>query len=547
MWMGFVSVYMLLQGMAIETHGTMYESYLSAQALVLIGLLSATVYGAISLLVAYAIGNLLRKGTRLLERGSTMAAKLALAALPHYTFANSLQEMGGEIDILDEEYLAGVQEFLLTAPFTMLLTYHIAMLVAPNVYVQWFTMLVSAVSGYLAWKFAHQDEVSRKKAGNVLRITNEIMFKLGVPVAILSLAAGIFLYGTATGLDVRESMANFWYGVTFHAYGPIYWYAGYIVTGLAVYAGLYIFWGLSKAGSERNADHSAFVAAKAAIAATEAEKTAILTGDTSWAESVWRYLSYAFFLGMISALCFTAGSCWAAGHQLMDGKSFRLGMQNQDSAVGIASGKITSHGKKLACTIPGGSADPCVATQVDENGTKKVLLSFTTAKRARGVVEFTDPQAAIAAGLPPYITVNSQSDACGSGTGGKLCQHTASFEIPTGPYPGYKIVMRNDEQPKPAADPNPDYGKVETLAVSKGVRADGFAVSAIGKALEPLTEQLRKDNPELATPPAPTTTAQPPAPPPAVSPNRGSGGSRVASRCTSGCGLPPLEVLPQFR
>jgi len=550
LWLGFVAVYMLLQGMAIETHGTKYETYLSAQAMVLIGFMSSVVYGIASLVVADALGMVIRKGTRLVERGSTMAAKLALAALPHYTFANSLKEMGGEIDIIDEDYVAALQDFILTAPFASLVVYHMAMLVVPNTLVQWGTLLATVLAGILAWSFARSDEVSRKKVGHATRITKEILFKVGVPLGILAFVAGILLYGTAAGLEVRESIANFWYGVTFHAYEAWYRYVSYIIVGLAAYIGLYIFRTLSKNSSEKNAKHSAEVAVKAAAAATPAEKTAILTGDTTWAESVWRYLSYAFFLGMLASVFFSAGSCWGASHRLMGDQSFRLGMQAQDSAVVIAPGTIVNHGAQLVCPTPANPANPCtLAAQVEENGTKKVLLSFTTQKRASGIVEFTDPDAAVSAGLPPYLTVNSQLDGCGTGTS-KLCEHTASFEIPTGPYPGYKIVMRNDEQPKPSAAPNPLYGKVETYAVSPGVQEtkQGFWASVVAWWRGKFS---RTPSPPPGPAPVVTTTATvtvaPPAPKPPARTGGGNGGSRVATRCTSGCDLPPLEVLPQFR
>jgi hypothetical protein len=226
-------------------------------------------------------------------------------------------------------------------------------------------------------------------------------------------------------------------------------------------------------------------------------------------------------------------------------------MQAQDHAVVIKPAPLIIHDEHLVCPTPGNPANPCMlAAQVDENGTKKILLSFTTQKRARGIVEFTDPQAAIAAGLPPYVTVNSQLNDCGTGSRkvgdvkvpDKLCEHTASFEISTDTYPGYRIVMRNDEDSKPGANPNPAYGKVETYVVSQGMLPITGTAKAAGEDVgRSLVIQQSPSN-ELAA-------KQHSGPPPDRQRHGGSsGGTRTASRCASGgCDLPPLEVLPQFR
>lgn len=524
-WLFFTAGYMLLQGFMIQLHAVKYEEYLVAQELVLIGLVSKSVYGVASFVVAAALGHLIRKSVRLTERVSTIVAKLVLAVSPHITFASALKEMGGEIDIIDEEYVANLQEFLLTVPFMSFVLYDVIILILPFAWVQWFTLLAVTITGLVAFYFSSKGPDAKEKVSSASKTTGEIAFKLGVPLGILTLMVSMFLFATATGAEVVSTIRDYRYGVRFYAHGSLmiasFSYLFWFVFGLAI-----LF------------PTTYFVRGKVF--------NRIETGK--WHETVVRGAYYVMIVLCFVGPLIAMGSVLGMFHRAVGNEIVSLDRRHENGSVMIKAAPVTYRGANVMCQDPSNpkrNVNCTMAATVTEPGTRKVLINFTTDRLASGIVEFMDVEMAKSAKMPPYVAVNSQLKDCGGSTG-KACEHNASFELPQGVNPGYRLVMRNAEAGTPTIKPDAQYGKVETLALEVTKHPDQFAVAVLHGALAPWMDELNKKFPP-APPPAVTVLHVPPAPTGRHTVSESGGSDRVASSCNGGCDLPRLEVLPQYR
>lgn len=438
-WFAIVPAIFLLQGMDMQIHaldmpnmdlGISFSghdySFHQRQLLELVAFGSLMVFGAFAVALGGFINWVLRKGTKLVEFLSTKTAQFVLAVAPEIKFSDTMSELGGPVDILDEDYAGAVVEFLLTSPFIPFVMACLGVIVLPN-YVWWFIlMLTSFISGMVTWLYSRSGKEAHEEIKHDLAQARRVAFKLVIPgtlVVTTLVFASIFL---------KQDLFNAWYGVTFYAYRSWLVHLVYVAAAAGVLAVLFkVFSWLSRVGKVG-----------------------------SWQKVVADALAVAAICLIAVTFLFGAANVFAGLQDIRDIKTVRLNAAEMPGAVAFVDkdGKVVDTAAEVAET-----------TTVDD----EVRIKFQTKAPAIGILEFLDPKEAMKSGLPAYKAVGPRADDeghCGKsedkpdGESCDLYKHSVTF-MPGNYNGGYRLVMRNaDEKSKRL------YGNVQTKVLDKPLR-----------------------------------------------------------------------------
>jgi hypothetical protein len=215
-WLAVTSAAFLAQGGLLEYYAlTAVDSYSTQQGLILLAFLSKVMYGVMAIIVSSIIGWLLVKSTRFLERTSTVIAKIIVSIDLNIEFnKNALQEIGGEIDILDEEYVAGKIKYLFTVLFVPIIVFDLAIFIWPSQLVALVVLFSIASVGLLEFVFGSMSTEAAAEAKGVhikrMRVIFNVMPYAGIVFIILA-------YGlqTAVGRNFMVELENLWFGVSY--------------------------------------------------------------------------------------------------------------------------------------------------------------------------------------------------------------------------------------------------------------------------------------------------------------------------------------------
>ncbi len=411
-WMFLVGTTFLFEGMATQWHALLNEPYFQAQWLIGAGFICKMWYGFFALLVAAVISIVVRKGTRAIEVLSNIAAKLGLVWLPNITWENVQGELGGVIDLWDEDYIASLVDTLLLMAFLPFLPYDAAIFTMPHPIIAISVAATITVAGLATWSFTRTDALAQREGKEYLKRGKRLFFMLAPPWVLVATLIGAAWHASDEGQTFADWVENFRYGLVFLThYSPL----GYaLIAAVAAVA----FWAAGKG--------YAFLTSKTGDPCpptAELDDTAMhVHGEAHGYRTPLRWLSYAVICGkvvlavtMLTCLGMAAASCMSDTVRLRD--PLQVGKR-----ADLVLGKVP--------------ASPSIASETRE-------LDFCTQKKAVGIVEFMDPKLAQVAGLPPYIYLTSVEDTekCGGGY-----RHTAKIpESCLGPLP-YRVVMRNDER-----------------------------------------------------------------------------------------------------
>ncbi len=217
-WLAVTSVAFLAQGGLLEYYAlTAVDSYSAQRGLILLAFLSKMMYGMMAIFVASVIGWLLVKSTRFLKRTSTVIAKIIVSIDLNIEFnKNALQEIGGEIDILDEEYVAGKIKYLFTVLFVPIIVFDLAIFIWPSQLIAIVVLFSIVAVGLLEFVFGSMSDEAAVEAKESrvkrMRVIFNVMPYAGIAFIILA-----FGLQTAVGRNLMVELENLWFGVSYIA------------------------------------------------------------------------------------------------------------------------------------------------------------------------------------------------------------------------------------------------------------------------------------------------------------------------------------------
>ncbi|MFZ6015558.1 MAG: hypothetical protein ACOYUZ_04365 [Patescibacteria group bacterium] len=451
-WLALIAYTALWQGFTVQWHAVLYEPYFAAQSIIALGFMSKLVYGITGTLVAALLGAFIVKGTRATEVLSTLAAKLGLAALPHLTFKNALENIGGEIDYLDEQKLASIVSTLLLASWMPFVPYDFNIFLLPHPYVAVLSAFIIVLMGMLSWIFSRSDKYAAEEVAEKMKNGRRILLMVAFPYAIVVLTAGWYLHGDPQGQNVLIALENFRYGLTFITHGSMWWYIGALIIAV-----------LAEELCRRGWIFFREVAKRPATPPRSDDETLKRArhehGEENWHKTILGWASNA--------------SAVLSGVAIICGFLSVVGMITACSSDRIRLPKV---GEDVPKVVVGWNDAP----PPDED-LKQIV--FYTAKPAQGIVEFEDLAWAREVGLPGYLSMTSGKtkeavESCSFGQNCEGYRHFVKLPRVASGIPPYKIVMRNDDE---AVDKvNPVFGYLTSVEAT-----DAKAFSESVKPPEP--------------------------------------------------------------
>jgi|GEM_PF-1397097 len=438
-WLAITAMSWLVQGASLQYHAIRYvPDFGEQQWLVMYGWLSKLVYGFIALTASGIIGWFTIKSTRLIEKVSTIFAKLIVSIPVGIEYdRNALAAIGGPIDILDEEDLASKVSWALTVLFIPLMIFDIAIFLWPDPLIAGAVLVGIIITGILEFVFGRMGEGPKAEVLEDRVSLFRVIFKLGPASSVIIFVLGNILAQTLFGWNIQIESGNFWYGVSYITHVPSFWYGVGCVVFMLV-AQKYI--------------RQAYKSLAEQVRIEEAK------GDVKgWKAIPNRYISWALLLGFSSAgtLAFLmAFSSFVSAC----GTSDKVRLDYTINQEAITFENVMVNGKSV-------SVQNDTPWPLDKPVNGRVRVSFETPERAFGVVEFDSAKRAKRAGMSGYVTVDSSRKPIN----GKY-KHIAEFEVDDDFYGTYRIIMRNAD----VIPPNPDtktvgkvgenYGRVATSA-----------------------------------------------------------------------------------
>jgi len=513
-WLGVVASGWLIQGASLQYYAIRYiPDYSDQQWLIAYGWFSKVVYGVIALTASGIIGWFVTKSVRAFERSSTVLAKLIVSIPIGIEYdKNALKELGGEIDILDEEGIASSIAWALTVLFVPLLVFDMTVFLWPDAIIAGATLVGIAFTGLLEFVFGRMAPGTKDEALSDRTKRMRVIFKMGPVVAILAFVLGNFLAETLIGWDLQVEVGNFFYGASYFTHIPFWYGLGCVAFAYAGYRGLKVAYDW------------------ASKAVKEAEEKDDVEG---WHATPKRYSAWVLLLGFCGFASSGFILAFSAYTSACGGVKVRRDMNFDQEAVVFHN--VTVNNK--AVTV---MSDEPWALDAPKNG--RVRVKFDTTERAHGVVEFDSPKAARDSGMPSYKNVISDRDR-NERTG--LYHHVAEFEVAPDFYGSYRIVMRNAHVTPPSPETKTSgkvgnsYGRIATSDTFTLVEPseDPFYKGWWG-SLKAWWKDFWKSD-DRQPPPREVIVRHETKP-------RPRGGS--SRRCTSGCGqLPPVRVVPALR
>lgn len=226
LWLALVAGGWLLQGASLQYHAISYvPDFGDQQWLVLYGWFSKLVYGLIALTASGIIGWFIIKSTRLIEKTSTVFAKLIVSIPVGIEYdKNALAAIGGPIDILDEENLASKISWALTILFVPLMVFDIAIFLWPEPLIAGAVLVGITVIGILEYVFSRMGEGPKAEALADRTNRFRVIFKLGSVSSIIIFVLGNILAQILFGWNIQIETGNFWYGVVYITYVSSFWF-----------------------------------------------------------------------------------------------------------------------------------------------------------------------------------------------------------------------------------------------------------------------------------------------------------------------------------
>ncbi len=218
LWLAVTSILFLGQGAYLEYFAlTGLESFADQRFIILLAFFSKVMYGIMAMVTASIFGWLLVKGTRFLERTSTIIAKIIVSIDLNIEFnKNALQEIGGEIDILDEEYVAGKIKYLFTVLFIPIIVFDLAIFIWPSQLIAIVVLFSIVAVGLLEFVFGSMSDEAAVEAKDArvkrMRVIFNVMPYAGIAFIILA-----FGLQTAVGRNLMVELENLWFGVSYIA------------------------------------------------------------------------------------------------------------------------------------------------------------------------------------------------------------------------------------------------------------------------------------------------------------------------------------------
>ncbi len=457
-WIALVAGGWLLQGASLEYYAIRYIADFSDQQwLIVYGWFSKLIYGVIALTASGVIGWFVTKSTRTIEKISTVMAKLIVSIPIGIEYdKNALKELGGEIDLLDEEGIASSISWALTVLFIPLLVFDIAVFLWPDPIIAGAILVGIVVTGLLEFVFGRMAPGTGSEALADRTKRMRVIFKVGPVVAIIMFVLGNFIAETLTGWNIQIETGNFWYGVSYYTHSS-FWFNLFVTTPFLLIAVKYL--------------RKAYASSLAAIKEADAE------GDVNgWHATPKRYASWALLLGWTCAAAAAFIIAFSSFASAFGGDKIRRRMDLDQESVTFKNVNVNN------AAIVVTADEPWALTPPKNN---RVRIEFDTPQRAHGAVEFEPAQAAVKAGMPSYVTVISDRSAtvCAKANADDakskagLCEptlyhHVAEFEVSPDFYGSYRIVMRNaqvippnvKEKEKKPGKTEKKFGRVATSA-----------------------------------------------------------------------------------
>lgn len=430
-WLAFTSLGFLAQGGLLEYHALVNApgySYGEQQVIILLAFLSKTMYGVMAIAVSSILAWLVVKGTRFLERASTLIAKLIVSIDLNIEFnKNALQEIGGEIDFLDEEEVAGKIKYLFTVLFTPIIIFDLAIFIWPSQLLAILILFGIIATGLMEFVFGGMGPLAKDIAWKERFSKMQLAFKV-LPIAGMVAIALAYAMQTATGRNLQVELENFWYGVS---YIPLlgFWTS----LGCAFFA-LFAYYFLRRA----------FVTANEFVKSEDAKSPTI----SSPKSILGRYAaSWPVFLLWIASGVLAFGLFFTAFYNLAGGESYHLRRDVVQKAVAFQDVQV--NGYSITGINP---EDPWPLAAPSDSG--RVYVKFRTPHKAYGVVEFSPPSAALNAGMNSFIPLQTLPIKNGDEVIGY--EHIADFDVPEDFSGKYRIVVRNADR---SPQVNDLYGK----------------------------------------------------------------------------------------
>ncbi len=537
-WLAFTALGFLAQGGLLEYHALVNSpgySYGEQQVIILLAFLSKVMYGVMAIAVSSILAWLVVKGTRFLERASTLIAKLIVSIDLNIEFnKNALQEIGGEIDFLDEEEVASKIKYLFTVLFTPIIIFDLAIFIWPSQILAILILFGIIATGLMEFVFGSMGPFAKQITWNERVSKMQLAFKV-LPIAGMLAIALAYGMQTATGRNIQVELENLWYGVTYIP-APPWW----VSLGCGFFA-LFAYGFLKKAFVTANE----FVKGEDAKSPTISSPKSILGRYAgSWpvfllwlASGVLAFFLFftAFYSLLGGAYQFSADpnqraldlravkvngralppitdETWHVVAQIPHANgNVSLEFDAPEPVVGVVeyfkprkalNDEVNESFGIVASTVPNPVSgfyhhvanfqvpldfageyrivmnSPHYIKNVEVNNlpakanphelwalpapepSGRVTAEFWTKEEAYGVVEFSPPRAAMAAGIYFPISVQTTPEKVGEDEKGRdeyAYRHNVDFYVPADFSGKYRVMMRNADRSPQA---NPYYGKV---------------------------------------------------------------------------------------
>ncbi|MFA6447590.1 MAG: hypothetical protein WCW31_05060 [Patescibacteria group bacterium] len=476
-----------------ESYGYTYHQ---RQWLMGIALVSFCIGCIFPIATGYFTKYTIRRGTRFIEWASTKTTQLALAIPPGIEYRDTLKELGGQIDIIDEDFVGSAADFFIALPITLLPIW-VAVIFVPWYPITFASLMVMMYMAVTTFLYFRTGDAAHAEITADSRATRRLAFKLGLigPVVITIVSFVVML--------LWEDVLNAVYGVTFYAYRS--WFI-YLLCALGTVIAAPFLW-------------KRHLKIKGNIKEGGAYNQIKELGSIGFMVS--SAVTLLLFVGLAVCTVQDIRGQFQEVHSIASDLScfFTSGCRVRDLPKDV---RTTTSVRFEATQLPGSVSYMGKPTLKTDDG--QTTLSFQTKHAARGILEFLNPQQALDAGMPPYLVFGPELDDthdCGNvsnanvamyrgfgmhagralghepsealeriATGDESCDlyhHTVTFE--SSKYAGpYRIIMRNADERDTRL-----FGKVEVLRLATDKKDENRG--RLGKdaqaALESLSAQPR--------------------------------------------------------
>jgi hypothetical protein len=405
LWYGITSIMFLVQGYHLISYMLKPETGLYYGDKLYLGVLATAshlVHGLMMAALVAVLTGMIVRGFRFLERSLTIVAKLAIRLAPGIVEDNALAELGGEIDVVDEQNAASVSKSVLMMPVISALLLDMGVLAWPNQTIAWLIVILLIINGISHWMLGRTNAAANVEAESSRRMTFRVIHRVAMPVMISCLLIGTFLSNFPTGRRTIVLAKHYWYGLAYHTYYRWYEYLIAILFCAIIFRIFIFVW---KKANEK-------------IAEIEAKPKE----EDKW---TLRFL----YGGKIATQIITVLSaaiaifCLFGSIQGMRGVSMlSLERIEEKDVVGIEDVKYD-------------------ISEFENSG--KITVTVNTREHSAGVVEFENPEALKTSGLPGFVPLIIQTPLMErqfDRDAGR--QHSATFYVPKNKKVRFRIAMR---------------------------------------------------------------------------------------------------------